>query len=356
MTPTLLLDIGAGTLDLLWTDGGDGPVYKAVLASPVVTMARRIERAPGPLLVGGREMGGGPVSQALIERARQHRVVMTIQAAATIHDHPQRVREHNIEVVAPEQAAAIAAEGNFTSLELGDIDRERLLALLEALAVPAAPRRLGICLQDHGRAPVGTSSLEYRHRLWVEQLERDPRLERLLVPATRIAESFSRLRSAAAEAALLDGIEEIWVMDSGMAAALGGWQEAAAGGAQAAIIVDVATSHTMAALVEAGRLCGFFEMHTKDLQVGLFDEMIASLLQGRLDHEQVIARGGHGAWQGRPARGQPQAMLLLGPRRRLLSGSRHPFRLGAPLGDNMMAGCAGLLAALESAADGVPRG
>ncbi|RLB59156.1 MAG: pyruvate formate-lyase activating enzyme [Deltaproteobacteria bacterium] len=348
MKPTLLLDVGAGTLDLMWTDGREKPFFKAVAASPVVTMARRIERIDGPLIVGGREMGGGPVSRALVERARRQRVVMTIQAAATIHNDPRRVRERGIEVVTPEQAAAIAATGEFTHLELGDIDRARILSLLDALGVAEAPRRLGICLQDHGRAPAGTSQLEYRHRSWVQQLEREPRLERLLIPSTEIDETFSRLRSAAAEAALLEGIEDIWLMDSGMAAVLGGWQEAAARGAGAAIIVDVATSHTMAALVEAGRLCGFFEMHTSDLEPSLFDEMIDALLQGRLEHRQVVSRGGHGAWQGRAPAGRPQLMLLVGPQRRLLAGSRHPFMPGAPLGDNMMAGCAGLLAALES--------
>jgi uncharacterized protein (DUF1786 family) len=48
MTRWLMLDIGAGTLDLLVVDGDDGQGYEAVVKSPIRTVGEAIEVTPGP--------------------------------------------------------------------------------------------------------------------------------------------------------------------------------------------------------------------------------------------------------------------------------------------------------------------
>ena len=58
----LLLDIGAGTMDVLYYDHETGLHYKAVAKSPVLYCAEEIEKIPGDLLVTGYEMGGGSIS------------------------------------------------------------------------------------------------------------------------------------------------------------------------------------------------------------------------------------------------------------------------------------------------------
>jgi uncharacterized protein (DUF1786 family) len=69
---------------------------------------------------------------------------------------------------------------------------------------------------------------------------------------------------------------------------------------------------------------------------------------GRLDHRQVLAEGGHGAYIRRAAgREALQTIIATGPKRRLVRGSRLPMTFGAPLGDNMMTGCVGLLESLR---------
>ena len=61
MARWLMLDIGAGTLDLLVVDSEDGQSYKAVAKSPIRTVAEEIEATPGPLAVTGGEMGGAKI-------------------------------------------------------------------------------------------------------------------------------------------------------------------------------------------------------------------------------------------------------------------------------------------------------
>lgn len=60
----LLLDIGAGTLDILYYDTESALHYKAVVRSPVRVLGDAIRQIPGDLIVTGGEMGGGAVSQA----------------------------------------------------------------------------------------------------------------------------------------------------------------------------------------------------------------------------------------------------------------------------------------------------
>ena len=72
------------------------------------------------------------------------------------------------------------------------------------------------------------------------------------------------------------------------------------------------------------------------------------LAEGRLVHRQVLADGGHGAYI-RKACGFDAVELIVatGPKRRLVVNSKLPITFGAPLGDNMMTGTAGLLEAIR---------
>ena len=99
MSRFLLIDVGAGTMDVLWYDDETHVHYKAVVVSPVRLLAEKASSIEGDLLVTGREMGGGPVSKVLAERVKTGRVVMTASAAATIHHDLDRVRASGIEVI-----------------------------------------------------------------------------------------------------------------------------------------------------------------------------------------------------------------------------------------------------------------
>jgi len=74
MSRYLILDVGAGTLDLLYYDESAGEHFKAVIKSPVRTLANDIENLRGDLVVTGVEMWGGRVSSVLKKRAQSDRV------------------------------------------------------------------------------------------------------------------------------------------------------------------------------------------------------------------------------------------------------------------------------------------
>ena len=84
----LMVDIGAGTMDILWYDTEADLHYKAVVKSPVRSIAEKAAAIPGNLIVTGCEMGGGPITGLLKQRAGEADVVMSSSAAATLHHDP----------------------------------------------------------------------------------------------------------------------------------------------------------------------------------------------------------------------------------------------------------------------------
>jgi uncharacterized protein (DUF1786 family) len=91
-----------------------------------------------------------------------------------------------------------------------------------------------------------------------------------------------------------------------------------------------------------------FPTPTADITRERLDGLLADLVGGRLDHRQILAEGGHGAYLRRTVGPEAlQTIIATGPKRRLVLGSRHPMVFGAPLGDNMMTGCVGLLESLR---------
>ena len=161
----LMLDIGAGTLDMLYYDTDHDLHYKAVVRSPVRVLADEIRKTEKNLVVTGGEMGGGPVSQALIDRAAAAEVVMTAPAAATIHHDRERVTRHGIRVVDRAEAEQKKKDPAFGHVSVGDLQPGRLQRIVEGMGVPFAFDAVAICAQDHGVAPSGVSHLDFRHQL-----------------------------------------------------------------------------------------------------------------------------------------------------------------------------------------------
>lgn len=347
MSRYLLLDIGAGTLDLLCYDSVRDQHFKAVVRSPVRVVADEIRNTHGKLVVTGGEMGGGPVSQALIDRARSVDVAMSASSAATVHHDVKRVTDLGIRVIDTAAAEELTADPDFSHIRTGDIQIERLRRLVEGLGVVFEFDAVAVCAQDHGAAPSGVSHLDYRHRIFTAALESDPAPQALLYPADQVPRTMNRLATLVQDAQMLPA-KRVYVMDSGMAAILGASMDGLAMGKERILVLDVATSHTVGAAMENGRLGGFFEYHTQDVTAPLLDRLLVDLADGRLTHRQILASGGHGAYI-RSAFGYDsvQAIIATGPRRRLVSDCRLPIVFGAPWGDNMMTGTVGLMEAVR---------
>ena len=347
MSRFLCVDIGAGTMDVLWFDTEIVHHYKAVVVSPVRTIAERAARLPGDLVVTGCEMGGGPVTAVLRQRAETHDVIVSLSAAATLHHDAEKVRAWGITVVEDAEAEKLRRSGRHAHLELKDIEADRLERLVEGFGVPFEFDAVAVCVQDHGVPPTGMSHLDFRHRIYRERLDARPYPHELLFATGAVPTELNRLRSVARSAGRLPA-REVYVMDSGMAAVVGAALDTHAPDDHAFVVLDVATSHTVCAAVAAGELAGLVEYHTVDITPERLDRLLHEMVAGRLDHRRVLDEGGHGAYIRKPV--GPEALrtiIATGPKRRLVQGSRLPMVFGAPLGDNMMTGCVGLLESLR---------
>jgi uncharacterized protein (DUF1786 family) len=339
----LMIDIGAGTLDLLYYDASSHEHFKAVAPSPVRLVADEIEQTRGSLVVSGVEMGGGPVSDALRRRAQTHAVVIGPAAAATLHHDLDKVRAWGLTLADDAAIDLLSQNPDYTPVTLGDVQPERIGHIVAGLGLPLEFDAVVLCAQDHGVAPKGVSHLEFRHALFQEMLGDRPTPHRLLFRGEEVPTPFNRLRSMAQTARRLN-TREVYVMDSGMAAMAGAAQDAQALGKAPILILDVATSHTVVAAMEGEQVAGFVEYHTRDITLDRLESLLIELADGRINHDQILAEGGHGAYM-RKAVGfdRVQAIIATGPKRRLLVGSRLPILWGAPWGDNMMTGTVGLL-------------
>jgi uncharacterized protein (DUF1786 family) len=347
MSRFLMIDIGAGTMDVLVYDADTGEHVKAVAISPVRHVAERIDRTRGPLVVTGVEMGGGPVTEALRRRAAVAEVVMATPAAATLHHDMDKVREWGILVADDGRIEALCRDPAYSAVILADIETERITRIVQGLGWPMDFEVVALCAQDHGVAPKGVSHLDFRHNLFRKMIDNSPFPHSLLFRDDAVPEAFNRLRAMAATARELSG-REIYVMDSGMAAMVGAAQDPGAGAKGPVVILDIATSHTVIAALEGDQLAGFVEYHTCDITRDRLEILIQELADGRVRHAQILAEGGHGAYT-RKAVGYEniQSIVVTGPKRRLMADTRLPVMWGAPWGDNMMTGTVGLLEAVR---------
>lgn len=347
MSCYLMIDIGAGTMDILYYDDATGLSYKAVVRSPIQYVAEKAAGLPGNLLITGNEMGGGAISAVLKKRAQTDTVVMTASAAATVHHDIKKVTGYGIHVVEDTDALALVKNSTYSVLEIGDLDLERLKQIVEGLGVPFRFDKVGICVQDHGMPPKGMSHLDYRQKLFKAELDKTPFPHALLYPRDKVPATFNRLRSIADSSKHLPA-DEVYLMDSGMAAILGASLDIQAATKDKILVLDIATSHTVGAALEGGAIAGFFEYHTHDITLKRLEGLITDLADGNLQHEQILAEGGHGAYNRKSfGYGAVEIIVATGPKRKLVENSRLPIVFGAPYGDNMMTGTVGLLEAIR---------
>jgi uncharacterized protein (DUF1786 family) len=272
---------------------------------------------------------------------------MTLSAAATLHHNREKVENWGIKIIDDSDIDSYAGAEQFSRIDLGDLEMDRLRGIVEGFGVPFELDIIGICAQDHGVPPAGHSHLDYRHSLFKERLDKNPFPHALIYKKGEVPPTLNRLSTISESAASLP-VNEIYVMDSGMAAILGASMDRLALDKENIIILDVATSHTVGAALAVGEIAGTFEYHTHDITVERLDALVVDLADGNLAHEKILSEGGHGAYL-RKSFGYDaaEAIIATGPKRRLLRHSTLPIHFGAPWGDNMMTGTVGLLEAIR---------
>lgn len=337
----LAVDVGAGTQDILVFRPGR-PMEnseKLILPSRTQVVAREIEqvtRDRRALHLGGHLMGGGASSEAIDRHiAAGLRVTANEDAARTIHNRPERVRDAGIEIAAECPVGAI-------EVELGDIDLAAIVSALSLFQVPM-PRTIAIAVQDHGFRP-GAGNNEVRFE-YLQSLVDDGGLLTNMVFESP-PDAMTRME------AIARAIPGVVLMDTGAAAVLGVRGDPIARDMidrDGAVVVNVGNMHTFAALAKGERLYGLFEHHSHGMTADLLNRLVSALIAGELDPERFHATfDGHGAaYSADYERDGPfRHVVITGPNRAIAAGLT--YYQAAPYGDMMLTGSFGLV-------DGVQR-
>ncbi|MBU1040568.1 MAG: DUF1786 domain-containing protein [Proteobacteria bacterium] len=337
--PTLCLDIGSGTQDVLlyYPEREVENCPKLVLPAPARVLAERIREVTArgrALHLHGCNMGGGFGGAVRAHLEAKLPVSLTQSAAYSLADDLDALRAKGYVITpdCPEGAEALLC---------ADFDPAFWRAALAALGLPW-PGLITACVQDHGFHP-GRSNRRGRFVLWERLLhEAHGQPESLLFDI--VPPEFTRLKD------LQRSIGGGPVADTGAAAVLGGLFEPSIrkrAETRGLTLVNIGNSHTVAFLLFQGRIWGVYEHHTGLLDKDRLWSQLARFRSGELEFEEIFDDQGHGTLRLQ----LPQAAqgftptLVLGPRRGMLEGLDVEYP--APGGDMMLAGAFGLVEGLR---------
>lgn len=347
----LTVDIGTGTQDILLFDSERTPenCLKLVMPSPTLLIGQQVRAATADrcdLLITGVLMGGGPVGWAVEAHRRAGlRVLATADAACTFNDDLDAVqRELGVEIVPEEAARELIGRRDFAHVIFRDFDFWAIEKAFAAFGVALRPDALALAVFDHGAAPPGVSDRQFRMDYLADRLRRAPRLSSLAFRAAETPAAMTRLAALAETATGQSGLP-VLVMDTAPAAVLGTLEDPRVAEQAAPIIINIGNFHTLAFQFRQGRFLRMFEHHTGEVTRAELADWVRTLADGTLRHEAIFADQGHGALvlDDQPV---PLAFVAItGPRRGLLADAGLPAYFAVPHGDQMLAGCYGLLRA-----------
>jgi uncharacterized protein (DUF1786 family) len=344
----LAVDVGTGTQDILVFEAGTviENSVQLIMPSPTMLVAERVRQATAAgdaLLLTGVTMGGGPGHWAVESHLKLGLKVYATEAAGrTFDDDLTRVEGMGIMLVSESEARRMSG---VRRLELRDFYVDAIVDALAAFGVATDFDAVAVAVFDHGAAPPGYSDRRFRFDYLKDQVARGSALENFGYVAGEIPARMTRMEAVATT---WSGKEPLFVMDTGTAAALGALDDPNVRGAKRVLLANIGNFHTLAFLLDQGRIRGLFEHHTGELSAPELETYLDQLAEGRIRNDDVFNDMGHGALELGPVDWKPELLAVTGPRRGLLDGSRwHPY-LAVPHGDMMIAGCFGLLRGLAA--------
>ena len=340
----LAIDIGGYTQDILLFDSAQ-PIencFKMVLPSPTTMLAKRIEaatRIKQPLFLSGVNMGGGPSKKALTDHVQAGgKAYVTAGAAASFDDDIEEVASWGVTIVPDGEKPPIR---NLESIQTRDLDLPRIKRTLAAFGIETDFDGIAVAVFDHGVAPRGMSDRKFRFQHLQQVVSVNNELISFAYLAPEIPPSLTRMK------AVTHGINRsipFLVLDTPVAAAIGSLEDGNVAKHAHKLVMNVGNFHALAFHLQGNSILGFFEHHTKKLNVSKTEEMLTSLVKGKLTNEEVFNDGGHGSFV-LESRQKVPFLSVTGPKRALMSGSKLKPYFATPYGDMMLTGCFGLIRA-----------
>jgi uncharacterized protein (DUF1786 family) len=349
----LTVDVGTGTQDIFLYDSKinieNG--FKLVVPSPTMIVHRQVKevtRLGEPLLLTGVTMGGGPSHWAARDHAEAgYPVYATPQAAKTFDDNLANVQAQGIQIVSEDEAQSL--HSSVHHIELRDFDFEGIAQAFGRFGVKLNTLdAVAVAVFDHGAAPPNISDRQFRFDYLDEHIKKKNRLSAFAFPADKIPSIMTRLQAVANSVNGFDA--PLVVMDTAPAAVLGATLDRVVAARERVMITNVGNFHTLAFRLGPDGIEGVFEHHTGLLNLSKLEQLLFSLADGSLQHEDVFDDHGHGALvyhdDPLPLDGNRFDIVVTGPRRSMMLPSTLKTYFPAPFGDMMITGCFGLLAAV----------
>jgi len=349
----LAIDIGAGTEDVLLYDDEKRSIencIKMVLPSPCQVFAEKIRTVTcqgRDLFVKGDTIGGGPFSHALRKHVEAGlRVCMTENAAYTVRNNLDQVKEMGIEIV--EDSGPENFEGETIILEEVNIDKLR--GLLKFFGETFSDIDfVAIAVQDHGVFPEEMSNRRFRINKMRELLEKNPKPEAFAFRENEIPPYYPRMKSAVHASKRQLSNARVLVMDTSPDAILGCLMDPVVKDADPILAVNVGNGHTMAAIVSKGEITAVLEHHTRLLNPQKMEELLRDFADGKLSDDEVFEDNGHGMFYFSKPLGfsEIEKVVVTGPNRKVLAETGLCVHFATPAGDVMMSGPIGLVEATK---------
>ncbi|MDP3063779.1 MAG: DUF1786 domain-containing protein [Chloroflexota bacterium] len=343
----LVIDIGTGTQDILLFDSTQEVENCAqlIMPSPTTVVARRIEEATHQgrdVLLTGSLMGGGPSAWAAERHLKAgHAVYATPTAALTFNDDLAEVQKMGVRVVSEDE---VSHERDWERIEMRDVYLNAIGQALEILGVPFKIDAVVIAALDHGNSPPGYSDRLFRFDHLRRGVQSGAGLYAFAYLPSELPEYLTRLRAIAH--AVGDAWPSLYV-DTGVAAALGCLLDEVVARRRSHLLVNIGNMHTLAFVLERGKIGAFMEHHTGFLNGEKLTEFLERFVRGALPHEEVFRDMGHGVLYADGAVLPPRPFVAVtGPRHRMIADSRLRPYFAAPYGDMMLAGCYGAVRAV----------
>jgi uncharacterized protein (DUF1786 family) len=349
----LAIDIGAGTEDILLFDDQKRSIencIKMVLPSPSLVFAEKVKAATSQgkdLFVEGDTIGGGAFSHALKRHVEAGlRVFMTENAAYTVRNNLNQVKELGIEIV--HDSGPENFEGETIVLE--EVNIRKLDGLLKFFGKPLSDIDfVAVAVQDHGVFPEETSNRRFRINKIRELLEKNPKPEALAFWENEVPPYYPRMRSAAHASKRQMPNARVLVMDTSPDAILGCLMDPAVENVDPILAVNVGNGHTMAAIISRGEVTAVLEHHTRLLNPQKMERLLKDFADGKLCDEEVFEDDGHGMFYLKKPVGfsEIEKVVVTGPNRNILAKTNLPVHFATPAGDVMMTGPIGLVEATK---------
>ena len=228
---------------------------------------------------------------------------------------------------------------------MGDINITKLSEFLLGYDLEFDFDKIAIAVQDHGYSE-DMGDRDFRFEKIREKLPEPLPPEVFAMEAEEVPQYFTRMQSVIKSLKADNPEFKPVLMDTKFASIAGVCYDKEVLKLNSFVVMDIGNGHTTVASIEDGKIQGVFEHHTKDLTPQRLEELVTSLADGTIRHEDVHDEGGHGAFALNPI-SKIEKVIVAGPKRALIEGTNLDYYHAAPGGDVMMTGTVGLVKSME---------